>query len=163
MNISRWGGQARALVAVSTDYGRTWTVSCPSNRPMATSKPYTGTLSTGQNYLICTTTADSGGRRSPLTIAVSRAGEETFSQVLVIRHALFPDGPGPSHANCQLCYPYAVEQADKLYVGYAVKNHLVQSICRASMGWPTKFLILLQPNAVNGYILFTPRSEKNGI
>jgi hypothetical protein len=123
LNVSRWGGQARALAAVSTDYGRTWTLSCPSNLPMATSKPYTGTLSTGQNYLICTTTADSGGRRSPLTIAVSRPKEEAFSQVFVIRHALFPDGPGPSHANCQLCYPYAVEQAGSLYVGYAVKNH----------------------------------------
>jgi hypothetical protein len=54
---------------------------------------------------------------------VSRPKEEAFSQVFVIRHALFPDGPGPSHANCQLCYPYAVEQAGSLYVGYAVKNH----------------------------------------
>jgi len=122
LNVSRWGGQARALAGVSTDYGRTWTLSRPSNLPMATSKPYAGTLSTGQNYLVCTTTADSGGRRSPLTIAVSRPGEEAFSRVFVIRHAVFPEGPGPSNPNARLCYPYAVERDGKLYVGYAVKD-----------------------------------------
>lgn len=123
LNVSRWGGKAMALTAVSTDYGRTWTPSEPSNLPMATSKPYTGTLSTGQNYLVCTTTADSGSRRSPLTIAVSRSGEEAFSHVYVIRHAVFPEGPGPSHADATLCYPYAVEHDGKLYVGYAAKNY----------------------------------------
>lgn len=123
LNISRWGGQAYALAAVSDDYGRTWTPSEPSNLPMATSKPYAGTLSTGQNYLVCTTTADSGGRRSPLTIAVSRPGEEAFSKVFVIRHAVFSEGPGPSDPQATLCYPYAVEHNGKLYVGYAVKNH----------------------------------------
>jgi hypothetical protein len=86
---------------------------------MATSKPYTGMLSTGQRYLICTTTADSGGRRSPLTIALSRLGEEMFSKVFLIRHALFPDGPGESHSNAKLSYPYAVEHNGKLYVGYS--------------------------------------------
>lgn len=50
------------------------------------------------------------------------AGEKTFSRVLVIRHAVFPNGPGPSHANASLCYPYAVEHDGQLYVGYAVKN-----------------------------------------
>lgn len=123
LNISRWGGRAFALAAVSEDYGRTWTPSAPTNLPMAASKPYAGTLSTGQNYLICTTTADSGNRRSPLTIAVSRPGEETFSKVFVIRHAVFPEGPGPSDPRASLCYPYAVENDGKLYVGYAVKNH----------------------------------------
>ncbi len=123
LNISRWGRRARALAAVSDDFGRTWTLSGPSNLPMATSKPYAGRLSTGQNYLVCTTTADSGGRRSPLTIAVSRPGEEAFSRVFVIRHAVFPDGPGPSNPQAALCYPYAVEHAGKLYVGYAVKNY----------------------------------------
>ena len=123
INISRWGGQAKALMAVSEDCGRTWTPSLPSNLNMATSKPYAGTLSNGRNYLICTTTADSGGGRAPLTIAVSRPGEETFSSVFVIRHALNPAGPGPSAANLDLSYPYAVEKDGKLYVGYAIKSH----------------------------------------
>ena len=118
-NLSRYGAEARALVATSEDYGRTWTTMRPSNLPMTTSKPYAGTLSSGQRYLVCTTTADSGKRRSPLTIALSRPGEETFSKVFVIRHALFPEGPGESHQGAALSYPYAVEHEGKLYVGYS--------------------------------------------
>lgn len=118
-NIARYGGKALALVAVSEDFGQTWSPSVESDLPMATSKPCAGVLSTGQRYLICTTTSDSGGRRSPLTIAVSRPGEETFSKVFVIRHAESPDGPGESHPNAKLSYPYATEHAGKLYVGYS--------------------------------------------
>ena len=61
----------------------------------------------------------SGKRRSPLTIALSRPGEETFSKVFVIRHALFPEGPGESNKGAALSYPYAVEHDGKLYVGYS--------------------------------------------
>ena len=57
----------------------------PSKLPMTTSKPIAGILSSGQRYLVCTTTADSGKRRSPLTIAVSRPGESLFSKIFVIR------------------------------------------------------------------------------
>lgn len=117
--ISRWGDQAKALVSTSQDFGRTWTTLQPSNLPMATSKPFTGTLSNGQHYLVCTTTADSGGRRSPLTIAVTRPGETTFSKVFVIRHAEFPDGPGESHPDAKLSYPHAIEIEGHLYVGYS--------------------------------------------
>ncbi|MEZ5943721.1 MAG: exo-alpha-sialidase [Planctomycetaceae bacterium] len=118
-NIARYGQKAIALVAESNDFGATWTKSVTSNLPMVTSKPYSGTLSTGQRYLVCTTTADSGGRRSPLTIAVSRPGENLFSKVFVIRHAVFPEGPGESHPQAKLSYPYAVERDGKLYVGYS--------------------------------------------
>ncbi|TWU57141.1 exo-alpha-sialidase [Rubripirellula reticaptiva] len=118
-NISRYGDKAEALVATSEDYGRTWSEMRPSNLPMTTSKPIAGTLSTGQRYLVCTTTADSGKRRSPLTIAVSRSGETLFSKVFVIRHAEFTDGPGESHPKAALSYPYAIEHDGKLYVGYS--------------------------------------------
>ncbi len=121
-NVSRWG-RPLALASHSTDSGRTWAPAVATNLPMAASKPYCGTLSTGQNYLIGTTTADSGNRRSPLTIAVSRPGQKTFSRVFVIRHAVFPAGPGPSRVDASLCYPYAVEHDGQLYVGYAVKNY----------------------------------------
>ncbi len=50
INISRYGAKPLALMATSDDYGRTWTPSTPSNLPMATSKPYAGTLSTGQRF-----------------------------------------------------------------------------------------------------------------
>ena len=119
INIARYGGKALALAAKSNDYGRTWTPSAESNLPMATSKPCSGVLSNGQRYLICSTTADGGGRRSPLTIAVSRPGENTFSKVFVIRHAVFKEGPGESHPSAALSYPYAVEYQGKLYVGYS--------------------------------------------
>lgn len=119
VNVARHGSQAVSLVAHSENYGRTWTPSRPGNLPMVTSKPYTGTLSTGQHYLICTTTADSGRRRSPLTIAVSRPGQAELSRVFVIRHALFPEGPGESHERAALAYPYAIEHDGKLYVSYS--------------------------------------------
>lgn len=120
VNIARCDGkQPVALVAVSEDFGRTWTESRPSNLPMAASKPYTGTLSTGQRYLICSTTADGGNRRSPLTLALSKPGETAFSRLFVIRHAVFSEGPGESNPKCALSYPYAVEHGGRLYVGYS--------------------------------------------
>jgi hypothetical protein len=118
-NIARYGDQARALVAVSEDFGRTWTPSQPSDLPMATSKPCAGILSSGQRFLVCSVSADGGKRRTPLTIAVSRPGETKFSRVFVIRDAEFPDGPGESHKNANLAYPCAVEHDGKLYVGYS--------------------------------------------
>lgn len=118
-NLSRYGAEAKALAATSEDYGRTWTLMRTSNLPMATSKPYAGVLSTGQRYLVCSTSADGGGRRAPLTIAVSKPGETTFSKVFVIRHALFPEGPGESHERASLSYPYAIEHNGHLYVGYS--------------------------------------------
>ena len=60
---------------------------------------------------------------APLTIAVSRPREEAMSKVFVIRHAVFPEGPGPSNPKATLCYPYAVEHNGSLFIGYAVKSH----------------------------------------
>jgi len=118
-NISRFGAEAKALVAVSQNYGQTWSEMLPSNLPMATSKPCAGLLSTSQRYLVCTTTSDSGARRSPLTVAVTRPGQSQFSKVFVIRDAVFPDGPGESHPKATLSYPYAIEHEGMLYVGYS--------------------------------------------
>ena len=118
-NIARYGDRALALVAKSEDYGQTWTPSVESNLPMVTSKPCSGVLSNGQQYLVCSTTEDGGRRRSPLTIAVSRPGDDTFSKVFVIRHAEFAEGPGESHPKAALAYPYAVEHRGELYVGYS--------------------------------------------
>jgi hypothetical protein len=119
LNIARYGDQARALVATSREFGETWTASVTSNLPMVTSKPYAGTLSTGQNYLIATTTANSGKRRSPLTIALTDPGKWTFNQVFEIRPALFDQGPGESHPNASLAYPYAIEHEGHLYIAFS--------------------------------------------
>lgn len=127
-NISRYGARAIAIVSFSEDFGRTWTPTRPSNLPMATSKPYAGTLSTGQRFLVCTTTADTGGKRSPLTIAVSKPGETVFSKVFVIRRPVFPEGPGVSDPKADFSYPYAVEHEGKLYIGYTHKSHAANEL-----------------------------------
>jgi len=118
LNIARYGAKALALVARSADYGRTWTTMAESNLPMATSKPAAGLLGNGQRYLVCTTAANNGGRRAPLTIAVSKPGESVLSKVFVIRHAESSAG-GESAARLSLSYPCATEHEGKLYVGYS--------------------------------------------
>ncbi|MCA9085848.1 MAG: exo-alpha-sialidase [Planctomycetaceae bacterium] len=116
-NISRYGRPV-ALMSTSSDFGRTWSEMRASNLPMAASKPYAGTLSTGQNYLIANTTADGQNRRSPLTIAVSEPGGDRFVRVFRIRDAVF-SGPGESHSKAALSYPYAVEREGFLYVAFS--------------------------------------------
>ena len=118
-NIARHGGGAEALIAVSNDHGRTWSSSEISNLPMATSKPAAGVLSNGQRYLVCTTAAGNGGKRTPLTIAVSRPRENIFSEVYVIRRSQNAAHPGESADQLALSYPYAIEHEGKLYVGYS--------------------------------------------
>jgi len=117
-SIARYGGDARALAAESADYGRAWSSSRISNLPMATSKPAAGMLSTGQRYLVCTTAKNNGGKRTPLTIAVSRPGENRFSKVLVIRRSEH-GGAGESAERLNLSYPCATEHEGRLYVGYS--------------------------------------------
>lgn len=118
VNIARWK-QPFALVSYSDDHGDTWTMpSTPTNMPMAASKPYTGVLSTGHPYLIGSMSRDGGNRRSPLTIAIGKPGEATFSHVYMIRDAIHDD-PGESTANARLSYPYAVEYEGQLYVAYS--------------------------------------------
>lgn len=119
LNIARFGEEPIALVAVSNDYGSTWTQSAPSNLPMATSKPYTGTLATGSRYLICSNTADTGARRSPLTLAVGQSGEHGFSAIYRIRNSECPQSPGESNPKVAMSYPYATEHNGYLYVGYS--------------------------------------------
>jgi len=125
--ISRgWHGSAWAYVSISRDYGRTWTRLKRSNLPMTTSKPYCGTLSTGQRYLVGTVAANIAGRndrdgeaRYPLTIAVSPPDGKHFTKIFRIRDDVFPDGPGESAKGAALSYPYTVEHKGKLYVGYS--------------------------------------------
>ena len=85
----------------------------------APSKPAAGVLSNGQRYLICTTARDNGNKRSPLTIAVSKPGENQFSKVFVIRRSMNPGHIGESAKELRLSYPYAVEHDGKLYIGYS--------------------------------------------
>jgi len=110
-----------ALTAVSEDYGRTWTDYAPSNLPMVSSKPTAGRLSNGQPYLVCTTTAEAetSSRRSPLTIAVGKPGDNGFRRIFRIRGSVCPESPGDSSPRGGLSYPYAIEHDDSLYVGFS--------------------------------------------
>jgi hypothetical protein len=118
LNIARYAAKPLALISKSTDDGRTWSTMGESNLPMTTSKPAAGVLSTGQRYLVCTTAANNGGKRYPLTIAVSKPGKEVFSKVFVIRHAEH-SGLGESNPKSSLSYPCATEHDGKLYVGFS--------------------------------------------
>lgn len=106
INIARYGAEAVALVAESKDEGRSWTPSTPSNLPMTTSKPYAGTLRSGQPYLVCTTAADAGTKRHPLTIAVGKPGGSSLVRVFVL------DDEG------SMMYPGCDEHEGSLYIGY---------------------------------------------
>ena len=118
LNIARYAAKPLALISKSTDYGRTWSTMGESNLPMTTSKPAAGILSTRQRYLVCTTAANNGGKRFPLTIAVSKPGSPLLSQVFVIRHAEHR-GPGESNPKAALSYPCATEHEGKLYIGFS--------------------------------------------
>jgi hypothetical protein len=115
--IARYGAKAIALISISRDFGRTWTPMRQSNLPMTPSKPYAGTLSTGQRYVIGTIAADAGFQRVPLTIAVSRPGEKMFCRILCITDHTMRDNPRKVQPH--LAYPYAVEYDGKLYVVYS--------------------------------------------
>jgi len=118
-NIARYGASPMALVAKSEDFGRNWSPSTVSNLPMTTSKPAAGVLSTGQRYLVCTTAKGNGGKRTPLTIALSEPNENRFIKIFVIRRARHDGKPGESADRLSLSYPYAMEHDGNLYVGYS--------------------------------------------
>lgn len=99
-------GKRVVLYAESSDYGTTWSELDVSNLPMIDSKPYAGTLSTGQHYLLCSCAKDIADR-NPLTIALTKKGESTFSKLYSI------------DSGKVLSYPYAVEYDGKLYVAYS--------------------------------------------
>ena len=108
INLARYTGATPVtLVAISEDYGRTWTASRASNLPMAASRPYANVLSTGQRYLVANIAADIGNSRAPLTIGVSRPGETLFRRVFKV-------------SADNRTYPAAVERDGMLYVGWTV-------------------------------------------
>ena len=96
----------RALYAESFDFGNTWSEMDLSDLPMIDSKPYAGTLSTGQRYLICSCAGDISAR-NPLTIALTEKGEDKFSKIYIIDSGKI------------VSYPYAMEADKKLYVAYS--------------------------------------------
>lgn len=86
---------------------------------MASSKPYVGILSNGQRYLIGSISSNSGNGRHPLSIAVSKPGQNTFSKVYAIRKSIQEGGAVESVAGAGLSYPYAIEYKKHLWVVYS--------------------------------------------
>jgi len=115
-----------AAAALSADGGRTWTDPVESNLPLATSKPYCGTLSTRQRYQIGNSVRGGNNSRAHLTIAVSRPGEKLLSRLWLIRDAEVPPSLRDTYGCTDrqaLAYPHAVEHDGKLYVVYSA-GHL---------------------------------------
>ncbi|MSU49325.1 MAG: hypothetical protein EXS37_09615 [Opitutus sp.] len=120
----------RALVAVSHDYGETFSAAVPADFPMSDSKPFAGTLSTGQRYLIFNgypnRNADGSRNRSDLLIAVTKPGEAT---PLRKTWRIISDLPGgmeilsPEEASRpdrqSWAYPEAAEHDGTLYVVFS--------------------------------------------
>jgi len=99
-------GKNIALYSESNDYGKSWSIMKSSNLPMTDSKPYSGRLSNGCGYLICSCAKDIAGR-NPLTIALTKKNENKFSKIYKIAEGE------------TLSYPYAIEADNKLYVAYS--------------------------------------------
>lgn len=110
------GGLGRAWVATSEDFGRTWAKARPSNLPMPRSKPYLGTLSTGQRYML-----SNFSNRDTLIISVSKPHAKTLSKMWRIRHGKSepPRFPGRGKSK-QWSYPYGYEHDGRLYVVYSI-------------------------------------------
>jgi hypothetical protein len=97
-----------AVVSVSHDGGHSWGPCRESNFPMVTSKPYAGTLSNGQRYLVASVCRSHPRSRRTLAIAVSRPGQEQLCRMWQVETT---DGA--------LSYPYAVEHDGHLWVAYS--------------------------------------------
>lgn len=112
-----------APVSESRDCGRTWSPLTLSNFPLCTSQPFSGRLSTGQNYLL---TNSLEGGRTLLSIALTGPEGGLFRKVLTVRRAQWPairyfQYKGQSYVGqpTELAYPGAIELDGNLYIAYS--------------------------------------------
>src|SRR5690606_11780224 len=110
-----------ALVAQSDDHGHSFTPAMPSNLPMVNSKPFAGTLSSGQRYVIFNMPPD----RNRLLISVSEPGKTQVRRVWTLiagtPAALRPtmDALGEGHGAHAWAYPEAIEHDGTLHVVFS--------------------------------------------
>lgn len=120
----------RALVAVSHDFGETFSAAAPADFPMSDGKPFAGTLSTGERYLIFNgypdRNRDGTRNRSDLLIAVTKPGEATpLRKAWRIISDLPPEAKAVSPNEAARpeqqawAYPEAVEHDGTLYVVFS--------------------------------------------
>ncbi len=112
-----------APVAESRNCGRSWTPLCLSNFPLADSMPFSGRLSTGQNYLL-TNSLESEEGRCLLSIAVTGPEGGLFRRIFKLRHQKWPairlfggqDKGTAVGKNTEWSYPSAIEHNGSLYI-----------------------------------------------
>ena len=108
-----------APVAESCDGGCTWTTLQLSNFPLAPSQPFSGRLSTGQNYLLTNNMEDG---RCLLTIAVTGPEGGLFRRIFKLRHQQWPRVRFFENSFArptEWAYPGAIEHDGKLYITYS--------------------------------------------
>lgn len=122
--IIRDNNRSRKLIhALSRDGGDTWSAPVLTNYPDATSKNFTGRLSTGWYYLISNTNPE---KRDPLSISFSRDGW-TFTEPRNIREDAAPRRiEGRAKPSGSFQYPHAVERAGSLWVIYATNKEDIE-------------------------------------
>lgn len=114
-----------APVSESLDCGETWSEIKMSNFPLGPSQPFSGRLSTGQNYLLVNSLEEN---RTLLMIAVTEPGGTLFRKIYKVRHQAWPAirlfggyTTNDSHKGrpTQWAYPGAIEHEGKLYITYS--------------------------------------------
>jgi hypothetical protein len=119
----------KALISLSTDSGETFPPLTESNLPMAQSKPFGGTLSTGQHYLLY----NAAPGRNTLLIAVTKPNElyplrkvfKVIEGLPEVMQSEFEQIGEKSKTN-NWAYPEAVEKDGVLYIVFSFnKRHCV--------------------------------------
>ena len=116
-------GTLTSPAAESFDCGRTWTPLAASNFPLADSQPFSGRLSTGQNYLLTNSLED---KRTLLSIALTGPEGGMFRKILAVRRTQWPairyfcyKDKSITGQPTQLAYPGAIELNGNLYIAYS--------------------------------------------
>jgi hypothetical protein len=104
-----------AAVALSHDYGRTFSVSRLSNLPMATTKPFCGCLDDGRHFLVFNDSIDGMPHdRSRLMLGICAKGSFRIEKLYII-----DEGTPSAGGRLWLSYPSARQIGDKLYIVYS--------------------------------------------
>lgn len=111
-------GRYHAAVALSEDFGRSFSQCQLSNLPMATTKPFCGRLSDGRPYLVFNQSVEGAPHdRSRMILGVGEPGE------MAIRRAwLLDEGAEYQGRRLGLSYPYARQAGGTLYVAYSYES-----------------------------------------
>lgn len=113
-------GKYNAAVALSTDGGRTFGECELSNLPMATTKPFCGTLSDGRIYMVFNESIpEHPHNRDRMLLGIGSRGGFTLSKLYVVDEGCFDN---QSKRRCSLSYPYAKEIDGKLYITYSYES-----------------------------------------